>query len=173
MVKDVFVQIIRGDHHAKNVKNVTQPVSHKTAHKVFAATENASIISLKTSCRKNTSHLYHQISKQNMRLPSLLYMSLCQKVLSKDCPFWGCKYFFRFTFSLNKPNFIRKSIHQRDNKDKLDSQSQFWVSKIWKLTRSLGRKSVKEGWTFRVHRFSCFVCIFLLQAIFPLLLHRT
>ena len=28
-------------------------------------------------------------------------------------------------FSLNKPNFIRKSMHQRDNKDKLDSQSQF------------------------------------------------
>ena len=60
----------------------------------------------------------------------IMYMSLCQKVLGEDHPFLGRKYFFRFTFSLNKPNFIRKSIHQRDNKDKLDSQSQFGVSKI-------------------------------------------
>ena len=52
-------------------------------------------------------------------------MSLCQKVLGKDHPFFGCKCFFRFKFSLNKPNFIRKSMHQRDNKDKPDSQSQF------------------------------------------------
>ena len=89
-------------------------------------------------------------------------MSLCQKVLGEDHPFFGPKCFFRFKFSLNKPNFIWKSIHQRDNKDKLDSQSQFWVSKIWKFTPSPGRKSAKEGWTFRVHRFSCrFVCIFL------------
>ena len=95
----------------------------------------------------------------------LLYidMSLCQKVLGEDHPFWGPKCIFRFKFSLNKPNFIWKSMHQRDNKDKLDSQSQFWVSKIWKFTPSPGRKSAKEGWTFRVHRFSCrFVCIFLL-----------
>ena len=53
------------------------------------------------------------------------YMSLCQKVLSEDHPFFCCKCFFRFKFSLNKPNFIWKSMHQRDNKDKLDSQSQF------------------------------------------------
>ena len=92
-----------------------------------------------------------------------IYMSLCQKVLGEDHPFFGPKCFFRFKFSLNKPNFIWKSMHQRDNKDKLDSQSQFWVSKIWKFTPSLGWKSAKEGWTFRVHRFSCrFVCIFLL-----------
>ena len=59
-------------------------------------------------------------------------------------------------------------------KIKLDSQSQFWVSKIWKFTPSPGRKSAKEGWTFRVHRFSCrFVCIFLFQAIFLLLPDRT
>ena len=57
-------------------------------------------------------------------------MSLCQKVLGEDHPFFGRKCFFRFKFSLNKPNFIRKSMHQRDNKDKLDSQSQFYVSKI-------------------------------------------
>ena len=92
-----------------------------------------------------------------------IYMSLCQKVLSEDHPFFGPKCFFRFKFSLNKPNFIWKSMHQRDNKDKLDSQSQFWVSKIWKFTPNPGRKSAKEGWTFQVHRFSCrFVCIFLL-----------
>ena len=92
-----------------------------------------------------------------------IYMSLCQKVLGEDHPFFGPKCFFRFKFSLNKPNFIWKSMHQRDNKDKLDSQSQFWVSKIWKFTPSPGRKSAKEGWTFRVHRFSCrLVCIFLL-----------
>ena len=35
-------------------------------------------------------------------------MSLCQKVLGKDHPFFGRKCFFRFKFSLNKPNFIRK-----------------------------------------------------------------
>ena len=104
-------------------------------------------------------------------------MSLCQKVLGEDHPFLGCKCFFRFKFSLqNKPNFIRKSMHQRDNKDKLDSQSQFGVSIIWKFTPSPspGWKSAKEGWTFRVHRFSCrFVCIFLLQIIFLLLPDRT
>ena len=36
-----------------------------------------------------------------------MYMSLCQKVLGKDHPFFGRKCFFRFKFSLNKPNFIR------------------------------------------------------------------
>ena len=106
--------------------------------------------------------------------PHNSYMSLCQKVLGEDHPFFGRKCFFRFKFSLNKPNFIRKSMHQRDNKDKLDSQSQFWVSKIWKFTPSPGRKSAKDGWTFWVHRFSCrFVCIFLLQVIFLLLPDRT
>ena len=91
------------------------------------------------------------------------HVSLCQKMLGEDHPFFGPKCFFRFKFSLNKPNFIWKSMHQWDNKDKLDSQSQFWVSKIWKFTPSPGRKLAKEGWTFWVHRFSCrFVCIFLL-----------
>ena len=80
-----------------------------------------------------------------------IYMSLCQKVLGEDHPFFGPKCFFRFKFSLNKPNFIWKSMHQRDNKDKLDSQSQFWVSKIWKFTPSPGWKLAKEGWTFWVH----------------------
>ena len=35
-----------------------------------------------------------------------VYMSLCQKVLGVDHPFFGRKCFFRFKFSLNKPNFI-------------------------------------------------------------------
>ena len=56
-------------------------------------------------------------------------MSLCQKVLGEYHPFFGRKYFFRLKFFLNKPNFIRKSTHQRDKKDKLDSQSQFWLVK--------------------------------------------
>ena len=34
------------------------------------------------------------------------YMSLCQKVFGEDRPFFGPKCFFRFKFSLNKPNFI-------------------------------------------------------------------
>ena len=109
---------------------------------------------------KNKVHSSLAMSSFCSHLP---YMSLCQKVLGEDHPFFGPKCFFRFKFSLNKPNFIWKSMHQRDNKDKLDSQSQFWVSKIWKFTPSPGRKSAKEGWTFRVHCFSCrFVCIFLL-----------
>ena len=117
------------------------------------------------------------LSPLTMKQPiwlSISHMSLCQKVLGEDNPFFYCKFFFRFKFSLNKPNFIQKSMHQRDNKDKLDSQSQSGVSKIWKFTPSPGRKSAKEGWTFWVHHFSyCFVCIFLLLAIFPLLPHRT
>ncbi len=87
-------------------------------------------------------------------------------MLGKDHPFFGCKYFFRFKFSLNKPNFIQKSMHQRDNKDKPDSWSQFWVSKIWKFTPSSGGKLAKEGWTFWVHHFNCFVCIFFRQFSF-------
>ena len=54
LVKDAYVQIIGGDHRAKNVKDVTQPVSHKTARKVFAATGNASIISLENILQKKT-----------------------------------------------------------------------------------------------------------------------
>ena len=48
-----------------------------------------------------------------------IHMSLCQKVLEEDHPFFYRKFFF---------------------KDKLDSQSQCWVSKIWKCTPSPGRK---------------------------------
>ena len=114
-----------------------------------------------------SSFLAHFLALCHIYIYIYIYMSLCQKVLGEDHPFFGHKYFCRFKFSLNKPNFIRKSMHQRDNKDKPDPQSQFWVSKIWKFTLSPGRKSTKEEWTFRVYRFSCgFVCIFLLQAIF-------
>ena len=72
--------------------------------------------------------LQHNIIPRNVSQNLQKYtcdMSLSQKVLGEDHPFFGRKYFFRFKFSLNKPNFIRKSMHQRDNKDKLDSQSQF------------------------------------------------
>ena len=41
-----------------------------------------------------------------MWLQARVHMSLCQKVLSEDHPFFGPKCFFRFKFSLNKPNFI-------------------------------------------------------------------
>ena len=54
LVKDAYIQIIGGDHRAKNVKDVTLPVSHKTARKVFAATGNASIISLENIVQKKT-----------------------------------------------------------------------------------------------------------------------
>ena len=61
--------------------------------------------------------------------------------------FFGCKCFFMFKFSLNKPNFIRKSMHQRDNKDKLDSQSQF--CKIWKFTQVRAENRQRKGGHFR------------------------
>ena len=52
-------------------------------------------------------------------------MSLCQNLLCVDLLCFGCKYFFRFKFSLNKPNSVLKSTHLRDNKDKPDAQGQF------------------------------------------------
>ena len=45
-------------------------------------------------------------STENPELGQNIYMSLCQKVLGVDHPFFGRKCFFRFKFSLNKPNFI-------------------------------------------------------------------
>ena len=92
------------------------------------------------------------------------YMSLCQKVLGEDHPIHflvlnassGLSFLWT-NLTLSERVCIKEII-------KINlTPSQFWVSKIWKFTPSPGRKSAKEGWTFRVHRFSCrFVCIFLL-----------
>ena len=79
------------------------------------------------------------------------YISLCQNVLGEDHNFLVVNTSVGLSFS-EQTKFIRKSMHQtqRDNKDKLDSQRQFWDSKIWKFTPIPGRKSAKEGWTFWV-----------------------
>ena len=81
----------------------------------------------------------------------------------------SCLSFLWTNLTLSKRVCIKEII-----KINLTPSVSFGVSKIWKFTPSPGRKSAEEGWTFRVHCFSCrFVCIFLLQAIFPLLPHRT
>ena len=72
----------------------------------------------------------HRHKRTHMHTHTHYNMSLCQKVLSEDHPFFGHKYLCRFKFSENKPNFIQKGMHQRDMPGCCS-----WIS-VQRLTRS-------------------------------------
>ena len=76
-------------------------------------------------------------------------MSLCQKGLCEDPLCFGRKYFFSFIFFPNKLNFILKCMHQTDNKDKLDAQSEFWVNKNMKRHQVQNGNQWRNGGHFR------------------------